>query len=210
MRIDPPPSLPVASEHSPAATAAPAPPEEPPVVRSVFHGLRQWSPSRFCVCPSRPNSGVFVLPRITAPAALTRSTTAESSSGTLSWKASDPPVVRIPRVSSRSLIEMGTPCSGPRASPRATAASASLAESMAWSAVTVKYELSRESSRSMRSRYSSVTSTGETSPDAISALSSVVDVKARSSLLLMLNPAVRGYPAERGLSLRSADYTPGR
>ena len=176
-------------------------------MRSVFHGLRQWSPSRFCVCPSRPNSGVFVLPSITAPAALTRSTTAESSSGTLSWKARDPPVVRIPRVSSRSLIEMGTPCRGPRASPRATAASASLAESMAWSAVTVRYELSRESSRSMRPRYSSVTSTGETSPDAISALSSVVDVKARSSLLLMLNPAGVDRSQERRLYTRALGAT---
>ena len=40
MRIDPAPSLPVASEHSPAARAAHAPPLEPPAMRSSFHGLR--------------------------------------------------------------------------------------------------------------------------------------------------------------------------
>ena len=40
MRIEPPPSLPWASGTMPAATAAAAPPEEPPGVRSVSHGLR--------------------------------------------------------------------------------------------------------------------------------------------------------------------------
>jgi hypothetical protein len=40
MRMDPPPSLPWASGASPAATAAPAPPEEPPQVRAGSQGLR--------------------------------------------------------------------------------------------------------------------------------------------------------------------------
>jgi len=40
MRIDPPPSLPVHAGNNPAATAAAEPPDDPPGVRSVFHGLR--------------------------------------------------------------------------------------------------------------------------------------------------------------------------
>ena len=84
MRMEPPPSPPVAMEQRPAATAAPAPPLDAPDVRSGFQGLRQSSPSRFSLAPSRPNSGVLVLPSMIAPDASTRSTTAESASGTLS------------------------------------------------------------------------------------------------------------------------------
>src|SRR5215213_9266992 len=40
MRIEPPPSLPCASDTMPAATAAPLPPDDPPGVRLVSHGLR--------------------------------------------------------------------------------------------------------------------------------------------------------------------------
>ena len=38
-RIDPPASVPSAPRQSPAATAAPDPLEDPPVIRPVFHGL---------------------------------------------------------------------------------------------------------------------------------------------------------------------------
>ena len=40
MRIEPPPSLPCANGTSPAATAAAAPPLEPPADRSRSHGVR--------------------------------------------------------------------------------------------------------------------------------------------------------------------------
>ena len=40
MRMEPPPSLAWATGTMPAATAAAAPPDEPPAVRSRFHGLR--------------------------------------------------------------------------------------------------------------------------------------------------------------------------
>ena len=40
MRMEPPPSEPCAIAHKPAASAAPAPPDDPPGVRSVSHGLR--------------------------------------------------------------------------------------------------------------------------------------------------------------------------
>ena len=39
MRTEPPPSLPSAIGHRPAATAAPDPALDPPDVRSIFHGL---------------------------------------------------------------------------------------------------------------------------------------------------------------------------
>lgn len=44
MRIEPPPSLPWAPGTMPAATAAPEPPDEPPGVREVSHGLRVGPP----------------------------------------------------------------------------------------------------------------------------------------------------------------------
>ena len=40
MRTDPPVSVPSAPAHSRAATAAPEPPDDPPGMRSVSHGLR--------------------------------------------------------------------------------------------------------------------------------------------------------------------------
>ena len=56
-----------------------------------------------------PNSGVFVLPRTTNPAARVRATCARSKSGTLSAKGLLENVVRIPAVVSRSLSAIGTP-----------------------------------------------------------------------------------------------------
>ena len=78
MRMEPPPSLPWAMELMPAATDAAAPPLDPPLVRPVSHGFRQSSPSRFSVVAERPNSGVLVFPRLTAPAPIVRSTTMSS------------------------------------------------------------------------------------------------------------------------------------
>src|SRR5438067_1709064 len=63
LRIEPPPSLPCAIGASPAATAAAAPPLEPPGVRAVSHGLRQAPFSSDSVTPIVPSSGVLVLPR---------------------------------------------------------------------------------------------------------------------------------------------------
>ena len=84
MRTDPPPSLPSENGPIPAATAAPDPADEPPEVRSKFHGLAVGSASGVCPVPLYPNSGTCVLPITTAPAALIRSTTTSSSSGTKS------------------------------------------------------------------------------------------------------------------------------
>src|SRR3954464_13705614 len=67
MRMDPPPAGPPARCPIPAATAATAPPEEPPGVFFGFHGLRVMPVSGLSVTPFQPNSGVVVLPSSTAP-----------------------------------------------------------------------------------------------------------------------------------------------
>ena len=57
MRSEPPPSDPWASGTIPAATAAAAPPDEPPGVRSRSHGLRVGPLRRGSVTGRIPNSG---------------------------------------------------------------------------------------------------------------------------------------------------------
>src|SRR5918998_5568285 len=74
MRMEPAPSLPCASGPSPAATAAAAPPLDPPGVLARFHGLNEGPNTRFPESPFHPSSGVLVFPTITAPAEYTRST----------------------------------------------------------------------------------------------------------------------------------------
>src|SRR3954447_24035430 len=109
MRIEPPPSLACATGSSPAATAAAAPPLEPPRARVVSHGLRHAPFSSDSVCAIVPNSGVFVLPRMTKPASLMLRTVAESTVGTFCAYALHEYVVGIPATSFRSLIAIGTP-----------------------------------------------------------------------------------------------------
>ena len=77
--------------------------------RSGFHGLRVAPFSSDSVNAVVPNSGVFVLPTMTKPASRMRLTTAVSKSGTLSAKALDEYVVRIPAVAVRSFTAIGTP-----------------------------------------------------------------------------------------------------
>src|SRR4029077_10441541 len=97
-RIDPARSLPPASGPRPAATAAAAPPLDPPAERSGAHGLAVAPNSRLSVNGLHPNSGVFVLPSKIAPAPRNRSATIASSSGTLCSNIFDPIVVRMPFV----------------------------------------------------------------------------------------------------------------
>src|SRR5260370_41134795 len=68
MRMDPPPSLPVQAGNIPAATAAADPPDEPPGVRLVSHGLRVTPCSGVFVKLTAPNSDAVVSPTRTAPA----------------------------------------------------------------------------------------------------------------------------------------------
>ena len=66
----------------PAATAAALPPDEPPGVRAVSHGLRVGPWASGSVTGRIPSSGVLVLPTTIAPAARSRRATLPSSGGT--------------------------------------------------------------------------------------------------------------------------------
>src|SRR4029453_9732571 len=110
IRIDPPPSVPMASGPSPAATAALEPPLEPPGGRSVFPGF--WGAPHPGVVgggPPRPRGRFFFLPSGIPPAAFMRATIGASSVGTLSAKKRVPKVVRTPLVMTRSLGGNGRP-----------------------------------------------------------------------------------------------------
>src|SRR4029077_6974293 len=94
IRNDPPPSVPSPIGPSPAATAAAAPPLDPPGVSSVFHGLRVMPKTRLSVTPFQPNSGVFVRPITIIPAARIRLTAGQSSAVTFVSNSFEPNVVR--------------------------------------------------------------------------------------------------------------------
>src|SRR5512132_4547891 len=75
MRIDPAPSPPWAIGAIAAATATPAPLDDPPGVRSGFHGFREMPNVSLSVKGTAPNSDVVVLPSRTKPASTNRCTT---------------------------------------------------------------------------------------------------------------------------------------
>src|SRR5258706_13434132 len=82
MRIEPPPSLECAAGRIPAATAADAPPDEPPDGRSRFHGFRDAPNKVDSVVAVSPNSGDAVGPHGTRPARRERATSPLSASDT--------------------------------------------------------------------------------------------------------------------------------
>src|SRR5271165_1665595 len=67
IRMDPPPSDPVASGTIPAASAAADPPDDPPGPRERSKGLSDGPKMALVVLPMKPNSGVLVLPTTTQP-----------------------------------------------------------------------------------------------------------------------------------------------
>ncbi len=90
LRTDAPRSEPSATGTIPEATAAAAPPDDPPGVRDRSQGLRVAPKTSLNVCDPAPNSGVLVLPITIAPAARSRSTTSESDEGTCEANSGDP------------------------------------------------------------------------------------------------------------------------
>ena len=82
LRMLPPRSEPSASGSIPAATAAAAPPLEPPAVRERSKGLRVAPNTALKVCEPAPNSDVFVLPITIAPARRSLATISVSAAGT--------------------------------------------------------------------------------------------------------------------------------
>src|SRR5947207_11441229 len=97
-RIEPPVSEPSAPGTNPAATAAPAPLDEPPVKWSRFHGLRAGGQGRSKDGPPCANSWVASLPSSTAPAWYSFETVVASSVGTRFSQIFEWLVVRIPAV----------------------------------------------------------------------------------------------------------------
>src|SRR5262245_60764074 len=109
----------------PDATAAAAPPLDPLVDRSGFQGLRVGPNRSGSHAGAMPNSGVFVLPRITSPAARRRTTSSWSNVETLPERNLEPSVNRTPSISqARSFNRYGTPGNGPDGIPSTTAAAA--------------------------------------------------------------------------------------
>src|SRR3546814_11984586 len=80
MRIDPAASEPWCSAPMNAPAAAAAPPDDPPGVRSGFHGFRVMPVNGLSVTPFQPNSGVVVLPISPAPASRRRAVAGAYSS----------------------------------------------------------------------------------------------------------------------------------
>ena len=74
----------MATDEVPAASDAPAPPEEPPQVKSGFQGLRVTPQSRDQVVPAQQNSGVAVRACTMPPAAMMRALFVEVRAATLS------------------------------------------------------------------------------------------------------------------------------
>ena len=101
----------------PQATAAAAPPDEPPGVRARSHGLLVVPNISLKLCQSPDHSGKLVLPNTIAPAAFNDATAGASVTGTWSRNAVAPPVDRMPAVAIASLIVIGRPCSGPHDCP---------------------------------------------------------------------------------------------
>ena len=77
-------SLPTSNPVSPAASAAAEPPDDPPEVRETSQGLLVDPKISLNVWKSAPCRGMFVLPKITAPARLRRATASASEVGTYS------------------------------------------------------------------------------------------------------------------------------
>src|SRR5262249_51151203 len=137
--IDPQVSEPMANGTSAAATAAPAPEDEPQVQRSSPQGLcaapvRDASPFEYPRPPAR--SIIASLPSRMAPASRSFLTITASCPNIWLSYGFAPQVVLIPLVATRSLAPYGTPCSGPRFFPATISRSACFACSRARSAVT--------------------------------------------------------------------------
>src|SRR6266704_3502317 len=158
---------------------------------------------------------MFVLPRITRPAARSRVTIVASYGGRQPSRIFDPQVVGTPLVVNTSLTATGTPASGPGLSPAARRASTAAAAASAPSESTCRNACTRSSTAAIRSRCARVTSTDETSRAAISAASSAAGLRIRSVTLPPRGSAVPGTarparPARRTAPLAGSGTAPRR
>src|SRR5688572_22134713 len=114
-RMEPSVSVPAATAHRLAATAAPEPELDPHGLRPRAYGFRHWPPRALQPGSERvdrkfAHSERLLLPSSTAPAARRRATTVASFAGFAPTSASEPAVVAIlSAVSMLSLIRIGMP-----------------------------------------------------------------------------------------------------
>ncbi len=124
IRMEPPPSPPLANVTSPPATAAALPPDEPPAVCDGRHGFPVTPLSFETLTLSPPNSLAVVCPTGLTPPAMERSMANEVWSPTWSFSATDASVYGQPANGSSSFTPKGTPPSGSRTSASAATARA--------------------------------------------------------------------------------------
>src|SRR5262247_1118812 len=115
--MDPPVSVPMASGASYAAMAAAEPPPDPPGMRPRSHGLLVGPYAEYSVDDPIANSSMLVLPTMTSPASRIRVMIVASYGGRQCSRILEPQVVGTPFVAITSLIAIGTPATGPSASP---------------------------------------------------------------------------------------------
>lgn len=96
-RSDPPRSLPCASGLMPVASAAAAPPLDPPGVWRRFQGLRVAPKTSLLVSQRQQNSGVLLRPMTMAPASSQFCTQGDVARAMLSRRAAQPLTVAHPR-----------------------------------------------------------------------------------------------------------------
>src|SRR5215218_10998967 len=187
MRMEPTRSDPYSRNVIPADSAAAAPPEEPPGVRAVSHGLLVTPYSSLAVCPkSASMKATLVFPTIIAPARSSRRTTVASESATKSLKAGLPQVVCSLATLKLSLIVIGTPCSGLKSSPRALASSAAAASCNATSRCSSTTAFTAEFATSMRASSNSVSSREDSSLRRTACAASVADWNSSVSCIFAL------------------------
>ena len=160
--MEPPVSDPKDPIHISDATAAAAPPLEPPGIRVRSHGLWVSLKPECSVDDPMANSSMFSFPTITAPPFFNFFTTEASYGGMKFSRIFEPQVVRRPFVQMRSLRAMGIPVRGVRR-PSEIALSAVSACAMAISGSTVIYAPTFSSTAFMRSRIARVRSCEEIS-----------------------------------------------
>src|SRR5438128_3485464 len=182
MRIDPPVSEPTAAGARPAATATAEPLLEPPATRCVFVSQGFHGAPIGALRPHAPyaNSTRCVLPSGIMPAASRWSAALAVSAAMPCGRAFDPAVVLRPRICTRSLIAIGSPCSGPRAAPERRSRSALAAAARASSRYTSMKAYRWLSSAAMRARYVATISRDEAAPLTSSCASSVRESQCRS------------------------------
>ena len=200
--IEPPASLPCAIGVMPTATAAPAPPLEPPGSRSSDHGFRVGPNSRGSVVTPMASSGRLVLATVISPAALYLRTSSESAVETLCRSDALASVNRTPSYSARkSLSRNGTPASGP-------SGSGCEARSRARSYILVTTALTDALWRSTRSIAASTSSAAVTSPLRTKAAWPIASRSAISSRDTMSSSVTPRQPLYWGFWMNSPLSSP--